>query len=208
MEQVKVTDHHTAESLTHFSLKKGDLVLADAGYSTSKNYLYAQEQYADVILRISANQFCLYDRDGKKISLVSLLKEAHKKGMEMINYFGYCQYKQNPGLVRVLAQKLPEKQAQKARKRKKRKASKNQYCIKEETLFCAGYLLLIISLGVEYSGEEILHLYTSRWQVELLFKCFKQNFAVTTLKAGGKRYAEAMVLLWLMDDCGKTMLSS
>jgi len=32
MHQIKVTDKHTAESLEHFSLKKGDLVMADAGY--------------------------------------------------------------------------------------------------------------------------------------------------------------------------------
>lgn len=35
MKQVKVSDQHTAESLTHFSMKKGDLVLADAGYGTA-----------------------------------------------------------------------------------------------------------------------------------------------------------------------------
>ena len=29
--QIKVTDHHTAESLSHFELKAGDLAMADAG---------------------------------------------------------------------------------------------------------------------------------------------------------------------------------
>ena len=37
MKQVKVTDQHTAESLTHFSMKKGDLVMAEAGYGTAQN---------------------------------------------------------------------------------------------------------------------------------------------------------------------------
>ncbi len=63
---------------------------------------------------------------------------------------------------------------------------------------CAGWIVLITSLGAEYSGEEIVHLYKSRWQVELLFKRFKQNFSVTTLKAGGTAYAETEVLLWLV----------
>ena len=52
MKQVKVSDQHTAESLAHFSMKKGDVVLADAGYGTAQNFIYAQEQGADVILRI------------------------------------------------------------------------------------------------------------------------------------------------------------
>lgn len=41
-------------------------------------------------------------------------------------------------------------------------------------------------------------LYRSRWQVELLFKRFKQNFSVTTIKAGSTNYAEAVTLLWLI----------
>ena len=66
MKQVKVSDQHTAESLAHFSMKKGDLVLADAGYGTAQNFIYAQEQGADVILRITPKNFCLYDAQGEK----------------------------------------------------------------------------------------------------------------------------------------------
>lgn len=32
MKQIKVTDHHTADSLTHFKFGEEDLVMADAGY--------------------------------------------------------------------------------------------------------------------------------------------------------------------------------
>lgn len=198
MKQVKVTDQHTAESLTHFSLKKGDLVMADAGYGTAQNYIYAQEQQADVIIRITPGRFCFYDADGQKISLVSLLKTADEQNMEMVDIFGYCKYKNKTGHVRIIAQKLPENQAQKARKRKKRKASKNQNQITQDTLFCAGYIVVITSLGVEYCGEEILYLYKSRWQVELLFKRFKQSFSITSIKTGNTKYAEALVLMQLI----------
>ena len=70
MQQVKVTDYHTAESLKHFSFKKDDFVMADAGYGTSQNYIYVKEQKADVILRITPKNFCLYDEDENKISLL------------------------------------------------------------------------------------------------------------------------------------------
>lgn len=46
-------------SLAHFSMTKGDLVMADAGYGTARNYIYAQEQQADVILRLMPKSFCL-----------------------------------------------------------------------------------------------------------------------------------------------------
>lgn len=84
------------------------------------------------------------------------------------------------GFVRVIAQKLPEEQARKAKKRKQRKVSKNQNQITQDTLFCSGWIVVITTLGIEYSGEEILYLYRSRWQVERLFKRLKQNFSITT----------------------------
>ncbi|RAZ94897.1 hypothetical protein DK853_32805, partial [Klebsiella oxytoca] len=64
--QIKVTDHHTAEALSHFQLKKGDLVMADAGYGTAQNYIYAQDRQADVIVRITPKNFCLYNEDNEK----------------------------------------------------------------------------------------------------------------------------------------------
>lgn len=57
---------------------------------------------------------------------------------------------------------------------------------------------MVTSLGIEYCGEEILYLYRSRWQAELLFKRFKQNFSISTLKAGNAKYAETEELLWLI----------
>ncbi len=116
----------------------------------------------------------------------------------MVDIFGFCKYKEKSALVRVVAGKLPEEQTKKAQKRKKANASRKQHKITEDTLFCAGWIVVITSLDIGYCGEEILHLYRSRWQVELLFKRFKQNFAITTVKAGSTSYAEAEVFLWLI----------
>ncbi len=198
MKQVKVSDQHTAESLAHFSMKRGDLIMADAVYGTAQNFIYAQEQGADVILRITPKNFCLYHTEGEKISLTTLLKKAEEKHMEWIDVFGFCRYKGKTGFIRVIAYRLPNEQAAKARKRKTRKASKNQHQIQAETLLSAGWITLVTSLGKEYCGEEIIHLYRSRWQVELLFKRFKQNFSIHTIKAGSSTYAETETLLWLI----------
>lgn len=184
MKQVKASDKHTAESLTHFYMGKGDLIMADAGYGTAQNYIYAQGQGADVILRIAPKSFCLYDVDGKKISLTALLEEAEERRLEWIDIFGFCRYKGKTGFVRVIAHKLPACQAEKARKRKTGKAAKNQRGIGAGTLLSAGWITVITSLGAEYCGGEIMRLYRSRWQVELLFKRFKQNFSIHTIKAG------------------------
>ncbi len=57
MSEVKITDHHTAESFNHYNFKKGDIVLADAGYASAKNYYEATSKGADVVIRISPNHF-------------------------------------------------------------------------------------------------------------------------------------------------------
>ena len=172
--------------------------MADAGYRTANNYIYAQEQKADVILRITPRNFCLYDADDNKIPLVQLLKKAEKNHKKILDIYGFCKYMTKKAFVRVIAGKLPDGQAEKSRKRKKNTALRKQNHITEETLFCAGWIVVVTSLGAGYCSEEILYLYRNRWQVELLFKRFKQNFSITTLKAGSTKYAETEVLLWLI----------
>ncbi len=88
----KVSDKHAAESLVHFSMKKGDLIMADAGYGTAQNYIYAQEQGADAILRITPKNFCLYDADGEKIHLIDMLKDAEKQHTEWADLSGCLTY--------------------------------------------------------------------------------------------------------------------
>lgn len=198
MDQIHVTDHHTAESFEPFSLKKEDLVLADAGYGKARNYAYAREQGCDVILRITPSHFRMEDQDGKIIDLESILRKAKKNGEQTIEQTGFCQYKNKRYFVRVIAQELPKGKAEAARKRKKRKARKTQCNIQEKTLLYADYVIVITSLGMEYDREEILYLYRSRWQVELLLKRFKQNLQITTIRMANECYAESMVLLWLI----------
>ena len=198
IQQVCVTDYHTAESFCMFSFQKEDIVLADAGYGKARNYAYAMEQGCDVILRISPNHISLVDAMGEKIDIYARLKEAKQKKEKTLEVFGFCVYEKKRYPVRLIAQELPKEQAEKARKRKQKKAQKNQSNLKEETLFYGNYVIVITSLGVEYDREEILSIYRSRWQIELLFKRFKQNLKITTLQQGSEAYAEAMVLLWMM----------
>lgn len=123
--QIKVTVHHTTKSLSQITFKKGELIIVYAGYGTAQNYIYAHQQRTDVILRIILKTFFLYDADGEKISLIVLLKQAEEQVKCLMAIFGWCRYKNKTGFIRVVAQKLPKEQAEKSRKRKRRKASKN-----------------------------------------------------------------------------------
>ena len=198
IQQVRITDYHTAESFGMFSFQKEDIVLADTGYRKARNYAYTMEQGCDVILRISPNHITFVDTEGEKIDIYTRLKEAKKKKEKTVELFAVCVYEKKRYPVRLIAQELPKEQAEQARKRKMKKAQKNQSILKEETLFYGNYVILMTSLGIEYDREEILSIYRSRWQIELLFKRFKQNLKITTLQQRSEAYAKAMVLLWMM----------
>jgi len=140
---------------------KDNLVMADAGYGTANNYICAQEQKADVILCITPKTFCLYDADDNKILFVQLLKKAEKSHQETVDINGFCKYGAKKAFACVIAGKLPEGQAEKSRKRKKSTALRKQNRITEETLFCAGWIVVVTSLGTEYCDKKILYLYRS-----------------------------------------------
>lgn len=87
-----------------------------------------------------------------------------KKGQKDVTreLFCFVSYQKKRYSVRVIVEKLPEEKANQIRKRKQRKASKNQYQLQEKSLFFAGYMIVITSLGVKYGREEILELYHGR----------------------------------------------
>ena len=122
MQQIKVTDYHTAETLSIFDFSPQDIILADAGFGTIKNYVFALQKKADVILRISPKRFPLFDVEGNQLDMVSLLKEAEKKKEPILEFFAYCKEGNHWHLVRVVAQRLPKEKAKQAQERKRKKA--------------------------------------------------------------------------------------
>ena len=77
--------------------------------------------------------------------------------------------------LRWVAIRLSPEQQAASQRRKKRRASKNQQRLQAETLYLAGWVLLITTLPSElWSDEEIARLYRARWHIELVFKRIKQ----------------------------------
>ena len=100
--------------------------------------------------------------------------------------------------VRIIASRLPEDKAPLARERKRRKASKNQSQIRTETLVYAEWVILMTSLGDDYTAEELLKMYRCRWQIELLFKRIKQSLKVTKLRPASLEHSKVTVLMMLI----------
>ena len=202
IDQLKITDKHVAESFAHFSMKPGEIFMGDSAYGTVNNCAYTIKQGADFIVRINPQNFPFYNIMGERIDYKKLCPVGREKNREtrcFINEKDENGKIANTYLVRVIVGRIPKSKVKAAQKRKTAKAKKNQKKIKAETLRNAAFVFLVTSLtGENYGRDAILELYRSRWQIELLFKCFKQNLDIKTIRIASLKYARAMVCLWLI----------
>src|SRR5206468_5642154 len=101
--------------------------------------------------------------------------------------------------VRLLACSLSPEAAERARQAKRKKASKLQRQLKEQTLFLAGWVLVITSLPVQsWSTSQVLALYRARWQTELVYKRMKQVLRLNHLRGIRPETNEASILALLV----------
>ena len=76
---------------------------------------------------------------------------------------------------RVCAIRKSQQATQLALRKLKKKVTKNGVALEPETVLFAGYVLVFTTLSeVEFEPQTILDWYRLRWQIELVFKRFKQ----------------------------------
>ena len=177
--QVEVTTTQEAESLTRFSWNAGDIVIADRNFSRVKCIRYVQQCGADVLVRAKLNEPVLHDAQGERINMLSRLRTLPEQGV------GDWQVGLGEGEqrlpMRLIAWKMPDSEAHKARERLRKAASKQQRKLRPETVETAGYVFLLTTLK-DAAASQLLALYRMRWQVELAFKRMKSLLGLGKLK--------------------------
>jgi hypothetical protein len=94
--------------------------------------------------------------------------------------------------VRICALRKTEAAIDKAHRALRRKASKNSSQLKAETLEYAKYVVVVTNFpSEEFSATDIMEWYRLRWQVELVFKRFKQIANLGHLPKHDERSARA-----------------
>ncbi len=196
LSEVTVTDEHSAESLAHYRLQAGDVVVADNGYGYRCSVALLGQQGAYGVFRITPATFPLQDASGQAIEVQAWLKQA---GEAVRSLACWCCYQGQVYAVRLVALQLPAEAAQAARKRKIKKACKDGRSVSEATLFFAGWLLLITTLPqVDWSAQDVLRLYRARWQIELFFKRLKQLLRLTLLRCVRTESVQGSIRLLLV----------
>ena len=201
LDEVVVTDQHTAERLAHFTLRPGEIAVVDNGYGYRASVATAARQGADVVLRITPATFPVETAAGVPFDLIAWLRQGSAAQPE---WQGWCVHDAQRYAVRVLAARLPPEAAARARQRKYQQARKDGRTPSAATLTLADWVLVATTLAADWALPDVLRLYRARWQVELVFKRMKQLLRFNQLRSTHRTTVEATVrallIAWALQD--------
>jgi Transposase DDE domain len=197
-DEVHVTEADVGESLTHFDIRAGDVIMADRGFAKRPSLRYAVQRKADVILRASLTNLPVQDRRGRPLDIFPKLRtlaigQAADWPARVQDNIGaiavrVCAYK------KTLAQTLATQQAIEREARKKGRS------VQPQTLEAAGYVIVVTTLA-EPAAATIMEFYRRRWQIELAFKRLKSLLQLGHLKKTDKDGARAWLQGKLLVAC-------
>ena len=190
-QQYKITDEKTGETLKNFKIRKNDLILADRAYATITGMEYCLENGGDFILRIRNKAFNLYNAQGRQVLLTDWLEILD--GGASCAMFYYRDSQKNYKPVRICALPKTEEEIKKEEKRLKRKESRKQIKISDDTKFSHRYMFVATSLPETFTAEDILCIYRLRWQVEMVFKRYKSILGAGSVPVKTKDATEAWI---------------
>jgi hypothetical protein len=206
LEQVEVTDQHSAEGLHHFTLQAGDVVVTDAGYPVGAWVQQAQAQGAFGVHRVSYHQGRFEREDGQKIDLKRLVKHQGYATVTQRQVWMWDSKHKQRFPVRLVIEVLPRQPALQARARKRERIRlKHGPKHSMASAWWAGVLLLVTTLPQEqWSAPEVVKLYRARWQIELVFKRLKQGLQLHLLPVKcwerARVYVQLCLILWSLQE--------
>ena len=170
---VTLTDRRGGESLERFSLRPGEIAVADRGYGTRKSLGHAAQAGAHFIIRISWSNVPLERPDGCRFDLIEALRALPEARVGEV----VVQFRSPNGQVvpcRFVAVRKSEAAAERARQAILADGRRHgNPKIDVRSLEAAGYVFVLTNLPDEVTPESILQLYRFRWQIEQKFKTLK-----------------------------------
>lgn len=200
--EVVVTDRHSGESLLHYHLQPGDVVVADNGYGYRRSVAVLRSQEADGVLHLTPSSFPVQDEHGQRIDLIAWLRQA-RSSLQSLSC--WCEWEGQCYAVRVVAMALMPQAAERARDEKRERARSRGTSISQQTLFLAGWVLVVTTLPAQqWSEADVLQLYRARWQIELVYKRLKQLLHISQVRAHTVETAQAvvraMMVAWVLQE--------
>jgi hypothetical protein len=182
----------TGETLRQYPIQAGDLILVDRGYCQAAGIHHVAAGKAWVTVRLNPGSLILHAPQGEVFPLLDKLKAIQRTG-EVAAWNVRVPFEdQAPIEARVCVVRKSQAAITKAIKKLRRQASKQGSQLQPETLIYAEYVMVVTTFPEDkYSPIMILEWYRFRWQIELVFKRFKQIVQLGHLPKHGEESAQA-----------------
>jgi hypothetical protein len=165
----------TGESLRQFPMARGEHILADRGYCHASGIHFTAEQNSYVAVRLNPDGIVLQTPAGDPFNLLQKLKPLQRSGQIAVWNALVPFEKRPPVAVRICVIRKSKVAIALAHKQLRRKASKQGSELQPETLIYAEYVMVLTTFPErEFPAPLVLEWYRFRWQIELVFKRFKQ----------------------------------
>jgi hypothetical protein len=195
-DEVHVTEVREGESLTRFSIRANDVVMADRGFANRRGVRHVVRHSADVVLRMNLTNLPLEDPQGRPLALLPLLRRL------AVGQAGDWPARMRDGegviAVRVCAYGKTLAQTRAAQEAIRREAARKHREVKPETMEAAGYVIVLTTL-MQPAASTIMEFYRRRWQVELAFRRLKSLLQLGHLrkidKDGAKAWLQGKLLV-------------
>src|SRR6185312_15376897 len=134
--------------------------VTDSANGLRQRVAFILAQQADILVRFTPHNFPLYEKDGTRLDVVRWLKGQAAPAGRILSRTVWMGFQGEQTALRWVAIRLSSEQEATSQRRKKRKASRKQQCIQAETLYLAGWVLLLTTLPSElWSDQQIARLY-------------------------------------------------
>jgi IS4 transposase len=178
-EQVQVTLPEEGETLTRFTVRAGDVLMADRGLAHRRGIRHVVAHEGEVIVRMNLISVPLEDAKGRSMALLPRLR---KLAIGQARAWPAVIRDEHGSIaVRVCALKKSAEQTRKSQEKVRQIASRKGRELQPDTLEAAGYVVVLTTLP-EVPPARILELYRHRWQIELAFKRLKSLLHLGHLK--------------------------
>jgi hypothetical protein len=193
IKQVELTDGKGGERLDRHEIESGEIVLGDRIYATNKGIAHVLNAGGHVVVRSTWSNIKLQTQSGGKLDILALIGTLTQD--EIGDWPVVMEHEGKRYLLRLVAIRKSLAAAEHSRRDLKREAKKKGRQLRQETLKAAGFVFVVTDLGFdEASPVEVLELYRTRWQVELMFKRLKSLLGLSNLRAKDERLCQTYLL--------------
>ena len=174
-----------------------ELIIFDLGYYNAKAFRDIDGKGAFFISRVKANTL-FYEENAKKANKyikIDIGKELKLYGKNTVDKWIYIGGTTNTRMrVRLVAVRLPNAvAAERIRKARKKAKIKGKDLTKDEIRLLAWNVMITNVPEDMLNAKTICELYRIRWQVELIFKCWKGCFKIDEMDNVGDKYFECLL---------------